>query len=61
MFTDLKWVNEFNETRENEYEFLTLFHKLQKYSNKFFEYCHMDETTFNLILDDVRILTQFFN
>jgi len=54
LFKQRLWVHEINKHRETEGEFHTLFNKLQKHPDKFFEYCRMDENTFNLILDAIR-------
>ncbi|KAL4134794.1 hypothetical protein QTP88_006506 [Uroleucon formosanum] len=54
MLKERLWVHELNKNRETEGEYHTLFSKLKKHPDKFFEHCHMDEETFNLVLDAIK-------
>ncbi|KAL4096705.1 hypothetical protein QTP88_021608 [Uroleucon formosanum] len=54
MFKERLWVHELNKNRETEGEYHILFSKLKKHPDKFFEYCRMDEETFNLVLDAIK-------
>lgn len=51
MFKERLWVHELNTNKEKEGEYHTLFSKLKKHPDKFFEYCRMDEETFNIVLN----------
>ncbi|KAL4091716.1 hypothetical protein QTP88_026364 [Uroleucon formosanum] len=46
MFKERLWVHELNKNRETE-GFILFFSKLKKHADNFFEYCRMDEETFN--------------
>jgi hypothetical protein len=50
LFKQRLWVHEINKHRETEGEFHTLFNKLQKHPDTFFEYCRMDGNTSKSVL-----------